>query len=201
MGTRTGHSGPSQEESSLDQDVTCAPANVLSTQNTMFVYPYKTPLEVQILSMTTADPDSKTKPFLQCIQLQGPKGMIVRATGQVDDGAMRNCISKICWERYGHCLKPMEPSPTWIKVANDERIKSIGQWTGKVTVGGTEAESAFEVFDCKGAFDVILGKPWLRKVRAIHDYVTDTITIGPNQLCSTSTTTILNAYRHNYNHQ
>ena len=72
----------------------------------------------------------------------------------------------------------MEPSSTWIKVANDARIKSMGRWIGKVTVGGIEAESAFEIFDCKGAFDVILGKPWLRKVRAIHDYFTDTITIG-----------------------
>jgi hypothetical protein len=92
----------------------------------MLVYPYEMPLEALILSMATADPDSKTRPFLQCIQLQGPKGTIVRATGQVDDGAMRNCISKIRWERYSHCLKPMEPSSTWIKVANDARIKSMG---------------------------------------------------------------------------
>ena len=88
-------------------------------------------------------------------------GVIVRATGQVDDGAMRNCISKTRWDRYGHCLEPMEPSGTWIKVANDARIKSLGRWTGKVKVGGIEAESSFKVFDCKGAFDVILGKPWL----------------------------------------
>ena len=45
-------------------------------------------------------------------------------------------------------------------------------------MGGIEAKSAFEIFDCKGAFDVILGKPWLRKVCAIHNYFTDTITIG-----------------------
>ena len=38
--------------------------------------------------------------------------------------------------------------------------------------------SHFEIFDCKGAFDVILGKPWLREVRAQHDYVMDSITIG-----------------------
>ena len=64
----------------------------------MLVYPYETPLEALILSMATADPDSKTRPFLQRIQLQGPKGTIVRATGQVDDRAMRNFISKIRWD-------------------------------------------------------------------------------------------------------
>jgi len=176
--TRAGYLGPPREELWIGQDVTCTQANVFSNQNTTLVYPYETPLEALILSMATANPDSKTRPFLQRIQLQGPKGAIVRATGQVDDGAMRNCISKTRWERYGHCLEPMEPSSTWIKVANDARIKSLGRWIGKVTVGGTEAESVFEVFDCKGAFDVILGKPWLRKVRAIHDYFTDIITIG-----------------------
>lgn len=45
-------------------------------------------------------------------------------------------------------------------------------------MGGIEAESAFEIFDCKGAFNVILGKLWLKKVCAIHDYFTDMITIG-----------------------
>ena len=95
MEMRAGYPGPSREELWIDQDVTCTQANVLSTQNTMLVYLYETPLEVLILSMATADPDSKTRPFLQHIQLQGPKGTIVRATGQVDDGAMRNCISKI----------------------------------------------------------------------------------------------------------
>ncbi|KAJ7665819.1 hypothetical protein B0H14DRAFT_3539497 [Mycena olivaceomarginata] len=44
-----------------------------------------------------------TAPFLQRIQLLGPGEAIVRATGQVDDGAMKNCISKKRWEGYGHC--------------------------------------------------------------------------------------------------
>jgi hypothetical protein len=35
-----------------------------------------------------------------------------------------------------------------------------------------------QVFDCRDAFDVILGKPWLKAVRAQNDYVTDRITIG-----------------------
>ena len=45
-------------------------------------------------------------------------------------------------------------------------------------VGTTKALSSFKVFDCKDAFNVILGKPWLKAVQAQHDYITDTITIG-----------------------
>jgi hypothetical protein len=46
----------------------------------------------------------------------------------------------------------------------------MGMWTGPVKVSNTEAISDFEVFDCQGAFDVILGKPWLWDICAIHDY-------------------------------
>ena len=156
---RAGYLGPSCKELWIDQDVTCTLANVLPTQNTMLVYLYKMPLEAFVLSIKTNDPDSKMKPFLQCIQLQGPKGVIVQATGQVDDRAIRNCISKTHWEQYSHCLEPMEPSSTWIKVMNDARIRLLSQWTGTVQVGGVGAKSSFEVFNCKGTFNIILGKP------------------------------------------
>ena len=139
---------------------------------------YNVPTSERILQM--AEPKSniqKPKPFLQRIQLKGKSGTIVRATGQIDDGAMRNCISLRRWECYGHCLDTLVKSNTVISVANAAEIVSIGSWTGTVQVGGTGAPSCFEIFDCKNAFDVILGKPWLKAVRAQHDYITDRITI------------------------
>ncbi|KAJ6477606.1 hypothetical protein C8R45DRAFT_833381, partial [Mycena sanguinolenta] len=116
-------------------------------------------------------------PFLQRIQLLGPSGAIVRATGQVDDGAMKNCISRRRWEGYGHCLSPLVPSTTRIRVASGERITPMGRWWGDVQVGGVKVAAWFEVWDCTDAFDVILGKPWLHAVRGIHDYDTDAIRI------------------------
>ena len=140
---------------------------------------YNSPTEDRILQMTEPKNNiNKPKPFLQRIQLKGKSGSVVRATGQVDDGAMRNCISLDRWKKYGHCLDNLSKSNTIISVANTTEIKSIGTWMGTVQVGGTGALSRFEIFDCKGAFDVILGKPWLKEVRAQHDYVTDRITIG-----------------------
>ena len=82
------------------------------------------------------------------------------------------------WERYGHCLDAITKSSTVISVANATEIESMGTWTGTVQVGGTGAWSSFEIFDCKNAFDVILEKPWLKAVRAQHDYVKDEIVIG-----------------------
>ena|SRR5882762_2068878 len=105
---------------------------------------------------------------------------------------MRNCISKKRWENYGHCLSPLEPTPTEIKVASGSRIKPLGRWTGTVKVGKIGAPSSFEVFDCGDAFNVILGKPWLKAVKAIHDYLTDEITISRNG----ESDTILNSAIH-----
>jgi hypothetical protein len=140
---------------------------------------YNAPTSERILLMSELKNDSeKPKPFLQRIQLKGKNGTIVRATGQIDDGAMKNCISLDRWERYGHCLDALTKSNVIISVANSTEIESKGTWTGIVQVGGTGAPSRFEIFDCKGAFDVILGKPWLKAVRAQHNYVTDEITIG-----------------------
>ena len=139
---------------------------------------YNVPTSDRILLMSEPKHNTnKPKPFLQRIQLKGKRGTVVRATGQVDDGAMRNCISLDRWMKYGHCLDSLTKSTTIISVANATKIESKGTWTRTVQVGGTGALSHFEIFDCKGAFDVILGKPWLREVQAQHDYVTDSITI------------------------
>src|ERR1700691_21803 len=93
---------------------------------------------------------------------------------------MRNCISKRRWEHYVHCLTQLEPSKMHIKVANGSRIVPLGHWTGTVKVGKVGAPSSFEVFNCGDTFDVILSKPWLKAVKAKHDYSTDEITISHN---------------------
>ncbi|KIM71667.1 hypothetical protein PILCRDRAFT_16839 [Piloderma croceum F 1598] len=56
----------------------------------------------------------------------------------------------------------------------------MGYWTGMVKVGKVGALSSFEVFDCSDAFNIILGKPWLKAVKAKHNYLTDEITISHN---------------------
>ena len=48
------------------------------------------------------------------------------------------------------------------------RVRSIG------------APSWFKVFECGNAFNIILGKPWPKAVKAMHNYSTDKITITHN---------------------
>ena len=44
-------------------------------------------------------------------------------------------------------------------------------------VAGAKVTQSFEVFNSNGAFEVILGKPWLKSVQATHHYTTDEITM------------------------
>ena len=48
---------------------------------------------------------------------------------------------------------------------------------GTIDIAGTETTQSCEVFKSNGAFQVILGKPWLHSMQAIHKYNTDEITI------------------------
>ena len=90
---------------------------------------------------------------------------------------MQNCISKKRWDAYGHCLSTLSPSTTRISIANNAEIIPIGRWFGKITLCNIGAYSWFEVFKSHGAFDVILGKPWLHQLKTIHDYGNDQLRI------------------------
>ena len=98
---------------------------------------------------------------------------------------MRNCIGLHIWNSYGHCLGTLTPTTLSVSVANNHTIPCIGIWSGEVDIGGTSSRTYFAVFDCKGAFNVILGKPWLKEVDAIHYYKTDTITINTGTIQTT----------------
>jgi hypothetical protein len=119
----------------------------------------------------------------------GPNSYAVHGTAQVDDGALRNCIGHHVWRAYGHCLGDLKPSSTYISVANGHEVRCDGAWSGEVRIGGTTSFTHFEVFDCSHAFNIILGKPWLQEVHAVHDYATDTIQI-PTTPANTTITNI-----------
>ena len=156
-------------------EATSSTAVIYLPEPNMPIAPYTDPIRCKVFTMTTKEDGERTRPFMQRVQLA--KDATVRATAQVDDGAMVNCLSKAKWRAYNVCLGTLLPSTTVIGVANNQRIPSMGRWRGTIRVGSVETESTFEVFECKGAFEVILGKPWLRQVKGTHEYETDTIRI------------------------
>ncbi|KIJ43020.1 hypothetical protein M422DRAFT_94228, partial [Sphaerobolus stellatus SS14] len=82
------------------------------------------------------------------------------------------------WTQWQHRLGQCQPSLTILKVADNHHIQSMGQWTGKTIVSEVGVEASFKIFDLHRAFEIILGKPWLKTVNAIHDFKNDTIHIS-----------------------
>lgn len=143
--------------------------------NLTSVLPYSRPLLPKILSISHSHKD--VCPFRQHIQLLGPNTCTVRSTAQVDNGAICNCTGLHIWTAYGLCLGDLTPTRMRVSVANNVKVQCAGTWSGLVCIGGTELLTQFLVFKCNRAFDVILGKPWLHEVCAIHNYITDIIEI------------------------
>src|ERR1700678_1636316 len=73
-------------------------------------------------------------------------------------------------------------------MADGNVVPSRAVWHGKMKLGNIEVEGEFEVFDSKGSWEFLLGKPLLRLFGAKQDFLTDTVTIcGDNG----SNTTVL----------
>ena len=177
----------------------CPPSSSNIAHKSSYVFPktmnhnclllYDTDTASRILSMASIPNKEHSLLFLQCVYLMGPGNYSVQATDQVGDRAMRNCISKECWDQYSHCLPALHPSSTHIKVTNSTKLKLLGKWFGTIHVSGVSAASWFEVFDSHRAFDVILGKPWLTQVKATHNYGTDQLFITTNSTTDTLSNT------------
>ena len=52
------------------------------------ILPYDRPLPISLFTMSSKDPYAEIRPFRQRIQISGPSQYAVRATAQVDNGAM-----------------------------------------------------------------------------------------------------------------
>lgn len=67
-----------------------------------------------------------------------------------------------------HVLGELLESRFWLKVANRKATRCIGGWEGRVWMGIAVLEGRFEVFNSGGAFEVLLGKPWLTQLSAVQ---------------------------------
>jgi len=77
---------------------------------------------------------------------------------------MRNIMCTSKWRTQKHRLAGLSPSDVTLSVADNHQIPSKGRWSGIVDVAGTVTAQTLKVFDSNGAFQVILGKPWLSQV-------------------------------------
>lgn len=110
----------------------------------------------------------------------GPQGEKARFLATVDNGAMINAIDTAAYQRIARRLSPLSPSIRTLRMADGSLVPSTGVWTGTLVWGPIEILTTFEVFPSGGSWRMLIGKPLLEQVRAVHDYSLDTITL-PHQ--------------------
>ena len=77
-----------------------------------------------------------TKPFVHQVRLHGPQGEVVRVWANVDDGAMKEVMSKEKFQMVKHRLGRATPSRQLLRVANGVIIQSEARWEGEIEVNG-----------------------------------------------------------------
>src|ERR1700727_2008530 len=65
-------------------------------------------------------------------------------------------------------------------MANTAGLPSRGRWIGDVKLGNTQKRATFEVFPSGGCWSLLMGKPILQQLGAIHNYKDDTLRIPYN---------------------
>ncbi|QRW12466.1 Retrovirus-related Pol polyprotein from transposon opus [Ceratobasidium sp. AG-Ba] len=110
----------------------------------------------------------------------------VQAT--IDGGAMLCVLDRTYWGSVEADLGPLAKSNIICRMANGQCEKSAGRGNAYLGVANRWLPIAFEVLESRGAFEILLGKTWLRDSGAIQIFEGDRLTItgpqGPIELAN-----------------
>ncbi|VDC07025.1 unnamed protein product [Peniophora sp. CBMAI 1063] len=150
-------------------DPSCVPQHVLAVDNEVF--------DLYSVDENIVKKEPDALPFVQTVGLVSATGEISRVRGLFDDGARISILSSAVFDIVKHRLTEWSTSFRTLRMANGELVPSRANWHGTIEIGGVRTTGEFEVFDSKGSWSFLVGKPLLRAFRAIHDYTPDTVLI------------------------
>ena len=128
-------------------------------------------------SKTTKSITEEETPFVHVIHLTGSKKGRTMVRALFVSGAMVSAMSTAAFYKIQHQLGDTRPSTCRLRMADGAVLKAQRRWEGLIGLGNAEIIGEFEVFDSKGGWDFLLGKPLLRQFKAIHDYGADMVTV------------------------
>ena len=105
-------------------------------------------------------------PFHHNLQLLGPQGEIIRVSVLFDGCAMVSAMCAMVFEKVKHRLGEWERSAKQLRMGNRTLVPSLAVWRGRMRLGGVTVKGEFEVFNSRGSWAFLLGKPLLRSFRA-----------------------------------
>ncbi|KAG8773643.1 hypothetical protein FRC12_002398 [Ceratobasidium sp. 428] len=97
--------------------------------------------------------------------------------GTVDGGAMLCVLNSTIWAQVEHRFGRLRESPVVCRMANGACVPSMGTGVGEVRYRQAQWPIRFEVIDSKGAFELLMGKDWLKLAGATQFYPSDTLSL------------------------
>ena len=97
----------------------------------------------------------------------------------LDAGVGKSIMTKQCWEKWG--TPPMDKTSLIVKLVDGTTTRQVGVVKDlKIRTFGITYHVWFVVMDFKNptdSYDIILGRPFLRSTRIVHDWSSNTIYI------------------------
>ncbi|KAJ7018379.1 hypothetical protein C8F04DRAFT_895139, partial [Mycena alexandri] len=118
-----------------------------------------------------------SSPFMHWVTLLGPQGEKVRVFALFDTGAAIGVVDVKVFERVKARLGKMSAPTKRLRMADGTLVWSLAHWDGMLEVEGVRAIGSFEVFDSKGSWDMLLGKPLQAALGVVHDMKRDVVTL------------------------
>ncbi|CCO37587.1 Retrovirus-related Pol polyprotein from transposon opus Includes: RecName: Full=Protease [Rhizoctonia solani AG-1 IB] len=98
--------------------------------------------------------------------------------GTIDGGAMLCVVDSVVWAQIEHSFGKLAPSNVVCRMANGNRVPSMGKGVGSIVHRECIWPIEFEVLDSGGSFEILLGKNWLRRAEAEQIFKSDAITLA-----------------------
>ncbi|KAJ6572836.1 hypothetical protein DFH09DRAFT_1312612 [Mycena vulgaris] len=115
---------------------------------------------------------------MQWMSFGGPRGERVRVLGLFDTGCQVGGMDRKFYQERARRLGKMTAPTRHLRMANGNEVVPDGRWVGTVEMGGVQIHGAFDVFDSKGSWQVLFGKPLQAALGVIHDVKEDIVTVN-----------------------
>ncbi|KAJ7082085.1 hypothetical protein B0H15DRAFT_785971, partial [Mycena belliarum] len=159
------------------EDVSPGPQVRSDTSTPMYAADQSQIVDLYAVGLEEREMQRASEPFVCGIEVEGPRGELVRVRALEDDGAMVNAMCTAMYAAIRHRIGELQGSTKTLRMANGARVPSTGRWEGYIRFGGARVHASFEVFPSGGSWSFLFGKPLLVAFGAVQDYAAGTISV------------------------
>ncbi|KAG1859494.1 hypothetical protein C8R48DRAFT_605610, partial [Suillus tomentosus] len=134
------------------------------------------------------------QPFMTQVNMYEEDGSSSGFHTHIDDRAMINVINAEAYHTASRRIGKLLPSTRVLRMADGSLVPSLCVWTGEIKWRTARTIVTFEVFPSGGSWKVLIGKPLLQQLHAVHDYTNDIISLPSTNPLNPGPIVILNIF-------